>query len=71
MENPIKIDDLGLPLFLETSTRKPPFCCVHFDQWRFAHVPSRSKPVELEEPALAPVDLSKIADPWGEVVVDG
>lgn len=53
------------------STRKPPFCCVHFDPWWFAHVPSRSKPVEPEEPVFALVDLSKIADPWGEVVVDG
>lgn len=41
-----------------------------FWPWWFVHVPSRSKPVKPEKP-LAPVDLSKIADPWGEVVVDG
>ena len=46
------------------STRKPPFCWVHLDHGD-SHMCLRSKP-EPEEP-LAPVDLSCIADPWGEV----
>ena len=58
-ENPIKMDDLGVPLFLETSTwRHLPF--IHQKEYPFANVVNDNTNVQMHDKQLYPSNFAHV-----------